>query len=173
MHLLLQLKDDLVQKGHPVGISFNDVAKLILGTWGDILVDVALVVTQLGTCVVYILFIVDQMNQVVPNYSPTDFTLVLLPLLAALVLLKSFRMISYTSLIANFLVFFAFFVILVWNFLHVNDYNLQVDPSCYNPPPSSSLNGTLVRVRMKERGGGRRDVYVICNLPFAIHCHCH
>lgn len=98
------------------GYTYADIAGAILGPAGDAFVSAALVLTQFGYCVGYLIFISQTVHDLVASAgSPVwAYVLVPLPLLAGLSLLKSIRSLGPFSILANVSLMAGVFAVVVY-----------------------------------------------------------
>lgn len=82
--------------------SYGDIAYFAGGRNAERLVNIALVVTQFGYCVGYLIFLSQTLHDVVSSAAPVQFfVLIPLPILAALSTLRSIRSLGPFSVVAN------------------------------------------------------------------------
>jgi amino acid permease len=87
-------------------LTYGDMGLAVYGRWGQFLVEVALVVMELGICTVYFEFIATNLGTVIGWTRPTQQRLLMLCLYPILTLLSQIRHMSRLapfSLLANFL----------------------------------------------------------------------
>lgn len=82
--------------------SYGDIAYFAGGRNAERMVNIALIVTQFGYCVGYLIFISQALHDVVSSATPVQFfVLIPLPILAALSALRSIRSLGPFSVLAN------------------------------------------------------------------------
>lgn len=98
------------------GYTYADIAGAVLGPAGDAFVSAALVLTQFGYCVGYLIFMSQTVHDLVASAgSPVwAYVLVPLPLLAGLSLLRSIRSLGPFSILANVALMAGVFAVIVY-----------------------------------------------------------
>lgn len=98
------------------GYTYADIAGAVLGPAGDAFVSAALVLTQFGYCVGYLIFMSQTVHDLVASAgSPVwAYVLVPLPLLAGLSLLRSIRSLGPFSILANVTLMAGVFAVIVY-----------------------------------------------------------
>lgn len=98
------------------GYTYADIAGAVLGPAGDAFVSAALVLTQFGYCVGYLIFMSQTVHDLVASAgSPVwAYVLVPLPLLAGLSLLRSIRSLGPFSVLANVALMAGVFAVIVY-----------------------------------------------------------
>lgn len=98
------------------GYTYADIAGAVLGPAGDAFVSAALVLTQFGYCVGYLIFMSQTVHDLVASAgSPVwAYVLVPLPLLAGLSLLRSIRSLGPFSVLANVALIAGVFAVIVY-----------------------------------------------------------
>ncbi|EDQ90898.1 uncharacterized protein MONBRDRAFT_1039, partial [Monosiga brevicollis MX1] len=128
MHMLVKVKQHLADQGSTGYLSYADVRTI--GRYGIYLVNFALLITQFGFCLVYILFIADHLNELDPaplslvlglsfglptplasSISVPAYALIVLPGAILLTWIRDFRTIAPTSIVATLCLIFSFIVI--------------------------------------------------------------
>ena len=95
-------------------ITYGDVGREAAGPWVAVAVDSALVVTQFGFCVSYVIFMINASQELLPRVNP--YLLVIGPccVLLVLALMPDVRALTPMSFVANFAIFLGFVSILGW-----------------------------------------------------------
>ncbi|BFZ24128.1 hypothetical protein BsWGS_27167 [Bradybaena similaris] len=99
-------------------ISYGDVGYEAFGSAGRLLVDFAIVLSQIGFCCAYLIFICRNMSDIVPHIEMGHWLLIVLPLLSLLTLLRHLNSLALTSLLAQFSIVSALSVVLWFDFEH-------------------------------------------------------
>lgn len=139
MHLLIQVKQSLAKQHHRDYLSYGDVAELVLGPAGRIMINIFLLITQLGFCCVYVVFISEHLHEIVETIAVLEFMLILLPLLIMLSFIKSIKILAATSMGANLLLAYSIVVI----FVYVSNNFTTRDQLPFDSACSDSFNGTI------------------------------
>jgi len=110
MHLQIACKRKM---GDHIG-SYSELGYAVFGVYGKAFIDLCIFVSQIGFCVAYLLFVGNQMDQVICYETLFDYCgmqkvyitfgmLILIPICW----LKTFKFIAYISLFANVSIIFA------------------------------------------------------------------
>jgi len=97
--------------------SFASIGREALGPWGGAVVNLFVVVTQIGFCIGYIIFVAANLERVVAAISPGVkvsqgvFALIFGACVVPLVLLRTIKGLHCTSLVADFIIVFGLLVI--------------------------------------------------------------
>ncbi|CAI5741178.1 unnamed protein product [Peronospora farinosa] len=110
MMLVVQCKYKLKQQGKNV-TSYGEIGYFAMGSAGSVIVNTALVISQMGFCIAYLIFIASNVNQFL-NVSKQLIVLVCVPPLVGLSLLKHMRELAYVALFADFMCIFGLLVVL-------------------------------------------------------------
>ncbi|XP_005103592.2 amino acid transporter AVT3B [Aplysia californica] len=99
-------------------LSYGDVGFEAVGPPGRLLVDFAVVLSQIGFCCAYLIFICKNLSDFVPSVNMGQWLLILLPPLSLLTLLRHLSSLAITSLMAQCSNLFAFGVVFWFDFEH-------------------------------------------------------
>ena len=110
--LLVRAKQE-VRKSHPYVVSFGDVAGAVMGRTGKIVVDLSVVLTQVGFCVGYIVFLTRTLESI-SSFSRIYWTILVGVVLVPLAFIRRLRLLSPFSALANFSIFLGFTSILAF-----------------------------------------------------------
>ena len=115
-------------------VTYGDIAAHVYGSRGRMVVEAALVVTQLGFCVGYFIFVSSNLATLASAYfsaqiSPWVFVLLLLPGVISLALIQDISRLVPFSLVADGVLLFGFVVIL----------SRVLDQIRYAPPPPGDV----------------------------------
>ncbi|KAG1714430.1 Amino acid transporter AVT3C [Nymphon striatum] len=119
---------DEVQFSIPNGVSehdesettmtYGDVGEKTIGYLGKLLIDVAIIVSQVGFTCAYLIFITENMSTYVPSVSKSHWLLLILPPLYLLTLYRQLHKLAFSSLFAQISTMFAFAVVFWFDFEH-------------------------------------------------------
>ncbi|XP_002154489.2 proton-coupled amino acid transporter 1 isoform X1 [Hydra vulgaris] len=132
MHLIVLCSRYLSQKNNVENYDYGEVAEEIFSEYGEkpkyiarLTIDIFLVLTQLGFCCVYFLFVAENLAQVFGMYEVRIWILIVLAPVLLLSFIRKLNFIAYLSTFANVLCFFG----LVGTFQYLL-FNLQ-NPAIY------------------------------------------
>ncbi|CAI5711876.1 unnamed protein product [Peronospora destructor] len=101
MMLVVQCKYKLKQQGENV-TNYGEIGYFVMGHAGSVIVNTALVISQMGFCIAYLIFIASNANQFL-DVSKQLVVLICVPPLVGLSLLKHMRELAYVALLADFM----------------------------------------------------------------------
>jgi len=121
----LRLEKSSSRSGSPItnpkdGITYSDVAYAAIGHGGRLLIDVCLIVSQIGFCVAYLIFICENLKNYFTSYQKRQFLIVLLPPLFFLTLIKDLSSLAIASIFAQVSNLLAFLVVFWFDFEHLH-----------------------------------------------------
>lgn len=116
-------KDELQSPHHE--IDYGDLGYYAFGNSGRAIVDISIVISQIGFSCAYLIFISDTMNNIFPVLSKHQFLMSLLPPLAILVNFRHLRKLAIFSLFADFANVFAYCVVFWFDFAHFEHVQIQ------------------------------------------------
>ncbi|XP_074650041.1 uncharacterized protein LOC141905165 [Tubulanus polymorphus] len=99
-------------------LTYGDVGYFALGTTGRLLVEWSIVVSQIGFCCAYLIFITENLMDYIPGIKKWHLLLILLPPLGALTLLRHLNSLALSSLFAQCSNLLAFGVVFWFDFEH-------------------------------------------------------
>eukprot|EP00052_Salpingoeca_macrocollata_P021965 m.189409 g.189409 ORF g.189409 m.189409 type:complete len:455 (+) comp21672_c0_seq4:984-2348(+) len=112
LSLLILTKQTLCKQYNVDTMSYSEVGHFTVGKVGNYLITSALLVTQLGFCCVYVLFISVHLNEVWPQVTRLEYVAITLPVFVVLSWVRSLKRIAPTSMFANLLILFSLLAIL-------------------------------------------------------------
>ncbi|XP_028401849.1 proton-coupled amino acid transporter 1-like isoform X2 [Dendronephthya gigantea] len=133
MHLLVQSSHSWCKAKGRSSMSFADVAEECVRTrypgkgWiGRMVINTFLIITQLGFCCIYVLFVGRNLEQILDDYSSfnvsiTIWILIITPYFIAFSFIKNLDALSWLSLISNIFIVSGVICIFVFLFLHLNN----------------------------------------------------
>ncbi|XP_023332674.1 amino acid transporter ANT1 [Eurytemora carolleeae] len=107
-------------------ISYSDIGFSALGMPGRTLVDFSLLLSQIGFCCAYLIFITENLSSFMPSVDKNQWLAMLLPPLFILTLIKDLSKFALFSLFAQVSNLFAFTIVYWFDFQHL--HLAQVDP---------------------------------------------
>jgi len=127
--------DDPMPTARPEdAISFEDIGQFLFGWWGRFLVDLCLLSSQLGFCVVYQIFLGDTIHGLLPSLPKIACLFLPVPILVAVCQIRRLKWLAATSFVALF-VFGTGFVIALFFSINRSDFGkvpLDMGPSSIN-----------------------------------------
>ena len=102
----------------PKSITYSDVGYAAYGGTGRLLVDVSVLVSQIGFCCSYLIFIAQNLASFVYGVSDTQWQLIILVPLFLLTLIPDLSNLSFFSFLAQLSNLFAFLVVFYFDFEH-------------------------------------------------------
>ena len=72
LNIYTMMQNLIVAERHPRLHSYSEIGKQVFGKWGKVAVDVAIWIQQFSTCISYIYFIAQQIDDVVCHYTTND-----------------------------------------------------------------------------------------------------
>jgi proton-coupled amino acid transporter len=106
------------QKFREKELDYADVAHYALGVKGKRMVEVSLVVSQVGFSCAYLIFIQENLTHYLPNVQQSMWLLLLLPALTGLCLYRNINSLSYFSIMADLANVFAYCIVFYFDFSH-------------------------------------------------------
>lgn len=120
--LLVEVKDRMPERsGRRKPPTYGDIARFAGGKPAEIAVNIALLLTQFGYCVGYLIFIAQTTHDLVraSNHVKTwTYVLMPVPLLCAIALLRSIRSLGPFSMLANVALLFGFLAVAWYIAMH-------------------------------------------------------
>ncbi|XP_072040988.1 uncharacterized protein [Amphiura filiformis] len=114
-------------------IDYGDVGYYALGQKGKTLVDASIIISQIGFCCAYLIFISNNLASVIHGSHMFHWISVMLPPLAVLCMLKHLNKLAIFSLFADFANIFAYSVVFWFDFEHIHSVRIH--------PKAMSLDG--------------------------------
>ena len=96
-------------------LTFEDVGHALFGWWGRFLVDLCILSSQLGFCVVYQIFLGDTIHGLFPSIPKLACMLLPVPILLAVCQIRRLKWLAATSFIALFVFGIGFIICLVFS----------------------------------------------------------
>jgi len=103
-----------------IDLSYGDLGYEAIGSMGRLLVDFAVVLSQIGFCCAYLIFITKNLSDFVPSVTMGEWLIIVLPPLAMLTFLRSLSSLAVTSIFAQLSNLFAFGVVFWFDFDHLH-----------------------------------------------------
>lgn len=97
--MLLRVRHNVAARLSPRSLTYVDLAKYTFGDAGAIVVYSMSCFASLGVAGAYLVFVGSTMASLVPSISKFEFQLILFPLVVLLAMQRSFRLLSYTSML--------------------------------------------------------------------------
>lgn len=119
-----KVKEEIQSHHHE--IDYGDLGYYALGNSGRAIVDLSIVISQIGFSCAYLIFISDTLNNLFPIMSRHQFLMSLLPPLAILVNFRHLKKLAVFSLFADFANAFAYCVVFWFDFAHFE--KVQIHP---------------------------------------------
>jgi proton-coupled amino acid transporter len=117
--LMLVKTKYMMQKALPMGSApistYTEMMTISFGRVGRILADTSLISSQLGFCTVYIIFLATNLNRLAPEVSKIFFILIVFPVVYALSLLRSMKVLGPFSGLSNFCVILGAIMVMVYS----------------------------------------------------------
>ncbi|XP_071452815.1 uncharacterized protein [Hetaerina americana] len=101
-------------------LTYGDVGHYALGESGRGLIDLVVLVSQIGFCCAYLIFIMENLSQFFTSLSNFHWLLIILPPLFFITLLRHLSKLAFFSLFAQVTNLFAFSVVFWFDFEHFN-----------------------------------------------------
>ncbi|XP_040571495.1 uncharacterized protein [Lepeophtheirus salmonis] len=114
------VEDGLIKEVINDEISYSDVGDAAFGHAGRLTIDTALLVSQLGFCCAYLIFISETLSSYFTVISKTQCLFLMLPPLFGLTLIKDLSQLAPFSLIGQIFNFLAFAVVFWFDFDHLH-----------------------------------------------------
>lgn len=111
-----KVNDELQNPNHD--IDYGDLGYYAFGHSGRVVVDLSIVISQIGFSCAYLIFISDTLNNIFPFLTKHQFLMSLLPPLAILVNFRHLKKLAIFSLFADFANVFAYCVVFWFDFSH-------------------------------------------------------
>ncbi|CAL1530913.1 unnamed protein product [Lymnaea stagnalis] len=106
-------------------LTYGDVGNEAMGPAGRILVDFAVVLSQMGFSCAYLIFICRNLSNFVPKIEMAYWLLILLPPLSLLTLCRNLSSLAVTSFIAQCSNLFAFGIVFWFDFKHASSVKMH------------------------------------------------
>lgn len=119
----IELRDlDVIQPSPSIGrtITYSDVGFAAFGTTGRLTIDTTLLVSQIGFCCAYLIFISENLASFIHGLAQHQWLMILLPPLFFLTLIPDLSNLAIFSLIAQISNLFAFAVVFWFDFDHLH-----------------------------------------------------
>lgn len=110
---------------HAPDMNYGDVAYYALGNTGTVIVDILLVVSQIGFCCAYLIFISENLSSYFHRITKTDWLLLMLFPLFLLTLLRQLHSLAISSLFAQVSNMMAFLVVFWFDFEHFSHVRMH------------------------------------------------
>lgn len=127
-----------------IPITHSDIAHLAFGYVGELIMQLAILMSQLGFSSAYLLFICDNLISVIPSMTKLEWIAILLPLLYTITFVKNlekFVVFSFLSQLANLA---AFLVIIGFDIASISKSNVYTNPDIRNEIVPVSLSGVFM-----------------------------
>ena len=95
-------------------LAFGGIGKALFGNAGRITVDVCLVLTQIGFCCVYVIFMSGNLESIFVHITNWEFVIILIPFLVVVCWLRSFKWLAILSFIGQVTGFVGLSLIMVF-----------------------------------------------------------
>lgn len=99
-------------------MTYGDLGFYAFGEKGRLLVDITVIISQIGFCCAYLIFISENVSSYVPGVSPSHWLLLLLPPLFLICLLRNLAKLAGFSVFAQLSTILAFGVVFWFDFEH-------------------------------------------------------
>ncbi|XP_059150085.1 uncharacterized protein LOC131936955 isoform X1 [Physella acuta] len=106
-------------------LTYGDIGYEAIGPTGRILVDFALVLSQIGFSCAYLIFICENLSSLIPKIERTYWLLIVLPPLSFLTMFRNLSSLAITSLIAQCSNLFAFGIVFWFDFKHASKVRIH------------------------------------------------
>jgi len=107
-------------------VNYTDIGFAALGVPGRILIEIALLISQIGFCCAYLIFISENLSSTFPSIEKHKWLGLMLPFLFLLTLIKDLSKFAIFSLFAQVSNLLAFMIVYWFDFQHL--HLAQVDP---------------------------------------------
>eukprot|EP00039_Didymoeca_costata_P024776 m.11452 g.11452 ORF g.11452 m.11452 type:complete len:474 (-) comp4444_c0_seq1:141-1562(-) len=116
-------------------LTYADVGKQLFGNAGAFSVNAALVITQAGFCVLYVIFVSQTMEDIrIPlTLNKTTWALALAPVFFILTLYRNVKVLAPASAVANVFILLGFFVVLEEEVRHVREQGFSQEIEANRP----------------------------------------
>lgn len=111
---------------HSSYIDYGDVGYAALGVWGKWLVDVAIIISQIGFCCAYLIFITENLYSIFPRIPQIAYLFSLLVPLIFLCNLRHLKNLGFFSLFADFATIFAYGIVFYFDMEHFHLINFHI-----------------------------------------------
>ncbi|XP_077984384.1 uncharacterized protein LOC144439017 [Glandiceps talaboti] len=101
-------------------IDYGDVGYHAMGSTGQIMVDTAIIISQIGFCCAYMIFITENLSTFIYELHMYQWLFILLPPLALLTMIRKLHKLAIFSLFADFANVTAYAVVFWFDFEHVS-----------------------------------------------------
>lgn len=122
---LVQIEEPFIPKAPGEELSYGDVAFHAMGHMGRLSVEVSIIITQIGFCCAYLIFISENLTDYIKAMKMVHWLLILLPPLGILTLLRHLSSLSISSLFAQMSNLLAFAVVFWFDFEHFNKIEIH------------------------------------------------
>lgn len=140
--VVLEESSSLVKNGRTEdAIMFEDVGHSLFGWWGRFLVDLCILSSQIGFCVVYQIFLGDTIHGLLPTIPKVACLLIPVPVLIAVCQIRRLKWLAATSFIALFVFGIGFVICLAFSW---KDRSSRTPAPYVQTPPSASSFATLI-----------------------------
>lgn len=95
--------------------TFEEVGELLFGKWGKYSVDVCLLSSQVGFCVVYVIFLGDSLHTLVPSLSKLAWMFIVIPILILECWVRDLKYLAPLSFIAVSVFITGFVIVLYYS----------------------------------------------------------
>jgi proton-coupled amino acid transporter len=99
-------------------ITYYDLVLRVLGKYFAISLYIALVITSLGICSAYFVFCAPLLNEMIPSIPAYAWTLIMGAITLCLCLIRSYKYLSYTSILGDIALMSAVITVIVYGFLN-------------------------------------------------------
>ncbi|KAI0219624.1 Amino acid transporter AVT3B [Lamellibrachia satsuma] len=122
---LVQIEEPSIPKAPGEELSYGDVAFHAMGHMGRLSVEVSIVITQIGFCCAYLIFISENLTDYIKAMKMIHWLCILLPPLCVLTLLRHLSSLSLSSLFAQMSNLLAFAVVFWFDFEHFSKIEIH------------------------------------------------
>ena len=124
MLLLVKTRHQLELLGSTNLEGYGDIGRAISGAWGELFVNICLVISQLGFATAYIIFIAANIHNIYPQIERATICLACVPILSCLIQLKDMKHLSPFSLLADVANISGLIAVMVqdWKVYHNDQY---------------------------------------------------
>ena len=106
------------------GVSYGDVAWSAYGQLGRSAVDLCIVISQIGFCSAYLIFIIENLNPYYSTMTKGNWLVVLLPICFMMTLIPDLKKLAVISLLAQGINILSFLCVLEFDFEHYDRADL-------------------------------------------------